>query len=110
MLDNKWLVKKRWMLVIAFEVQNQTVEASMRFHWSSLKHNATLIHWWGVALKLLLLLTNSYFCYTLIIIRFVRINDRGPYIGTRELDLSYGAAKTIGLIQPGVDYVSINYL
>ena len=23
----------------------------------------------------------------------VRINDRGPYIGYRELDLSYGAAK-----------------
>lgn len=40
----------------------------------------------------------------------VRINDRGPYIGARELDLSYGAAKAIGLIQPGVDYVSINYL
>jgi len=40
----------------------------------------------------------------------VRINDRGPYIGARELDLSYGAAKEIGLIQPGVDYVSYTYL
>jgi rare lipoprotein A len=40
----------------------------------------------------------------------VRINDRGPYIGARELDLSYGAAKAIGLIGPGVDYVSVTYL
>ena len=40
----------------------------------------------------------------------VRINDRGPYIGQRELDLSYGAAKAIGLIEPGVATVSISYL
>ena len=40
----------------------------------------------------------------------VRINDRGPYIGARELDLSYGAAHAIGLVKPGVDYVSITYL
>ena len=40
----------------------------------------------------------------------VRINDRGPYIGARELDLSYGAAKAIGLIEPGVATVSITYL
>ena len=40
----------------------------------------------------------------------VRINDRGPYIGARELDLSYGAAKAIGLIGPGVDYVSVTFL
>src|SRR5688572_14754413 len=31
----------------------------------------------------------------------VRINDRGPYIGNRVLDLSYAAAHQIGLIQPG---------
>ena len=31
----------------------------------------------------------------------VRINDRGPYIGNRVLDLSYAAAREIGLIQPG---------
>ena len=31
----------------------------------------------------------------------VRINDRGPYIGNRVLDLSYAAAQQIGLIQPG---------
>jgi rare lipoprotein A len=40
----------------------------------------------------------------------VRINDRGPYIGARELDLSYGAAQAIGLTHPGVDYVSFTYI
>ena len=40
----------------------------------------------------------------------VRINDRGPFIGARELDLSYGAAKTIGLINPGVANVQVSYL
>ena len=40
----------------------------------------------------------------------VRINDRGPFIGARELDLSYGAAKTIGLINPGVANVQVTYL
>ena len=40
----------------------------------------------------------------------VRINDRGPYIGSRELDLSKGAARRIGLIHRGVGNVSINYL
>ena len=40
----------------------------------------------------------------------VRINDRGPFIGARELDLSYGAAKAIGLVQPGVANVEVTYL
>ena len=40
----------------------------------------------------------------------VRINDRGPYIGTRELDLSRGAAAQIGLIYPGVANVEVSYL
>ncbi len=31
----------------------------------------------------------------------VRINDRGPYIGNRILDLSYAAAKQISLVEPG---------
>jgi len=35
----------------------------------------------------------------------VTVNDRGPYVGGRELDLSQGAAETIGLTQAGVDYV-----
>jgi rare lipoprotein A len=35
----------------------------------------------------------------------VTVNDRGPYVGGRELDLSQGAAKYIGLTHAGVDYV-----
>jgi rare lipoprotein A len=37
----------------------------------------------------------------------VRINDRGPYIGDRELDLSKGAATKLGLIERGVARVKI---
>ena len=40
----------------------------------------------------------------------VRINDRGPFIGSRELDLSYGAAQAVGLVQPGVANVQVSYL
>jgi len=31
----------------------------------------------------------------------VRVNDRGPYVGDRLIDLSYAAARQIGLIEPG---------
>jgi rare lipoprotein A len=37
----------------------------------------------------------------------VRVNDRGPYIGNRLIDLSYAAAQQIGLIEPGVGAVDI---
>jgi len=37
----------------------------------------------------------------------VRINDRGPFIGGRIIDLSYAAAQRIGLIEPGVGQVEI---
>ena len=40
----------------------------------------------------------------------VRINDRGPFIGSRELDLSYGAAEAVGLVHPGVANVEVTYL
>ena len=40
----------------------------------------------------------------------VRINDRGPFIGSRELDLSYGAAQAVGLVAPGVANVEVSYL
>ena len=40
----------------------------------------------------------------------VRINDRGPFIGERELDLSYGAAKAIGLVHPGVANIEVTYI
>ena len=35
----------------------------------------------------------------------VTVNDRGPYVGGRDLDLSQGAAEHIGLTHAGVDYV-----
>jgi rare lipoprotein A len=37
----------------------------------------------------------------------VRINDRGPYVGNRVIDLSYAAAQVIGLIEPGKGDVDI---
>ena len=37
----------------------------------------------------------------------VRVNDRGPYIGNRIIDLSYAAAQQIGLIEPGIGEVDI---
>ena len=37
----------------------------------------------------------------------VTITDRGPYTGNRDLDLSQGAAKALGLLRPGVDYVDV---
>jgi rare lipoprotein A len=36
----------------------------------------------------------------------VRVNDRGPFIKRRVLDLSYGAAKVIGLHHMGVAKIS----
>lgn len=38
----------------------------------------------------------------------VRINDRGPYIKGRDLDLSYGAAKRLGIT--GVEVVRVEFL
>ncbi len=38
---------------------------------------------------------------------WVRVNDRGPYIANRVIDLSYAAAQKIGLIEPGVGEVDI---
>ena len=35
----------------------------------------------------------------------VRINDRGPFGGRRIIDLSYGAAKAVGLVRAGVGKV-----
>lgn len=40
----------------------------------------------------------------------VTVNDRGPFIHGRDLDLSYAAAKEIGLIAQGVGKVKIWYL
>jgi rare lipoprotein A len=40
----------------------------------------------------------------------VRINDRGPFVGGRAIDLSYAAARTIGMIGPGTARVRIDVL
>jgi rare lipoprotein A len=40
----------------------------------------------------------------------VTINDRGPYWGNREIDLSYRAARLLGMIQRGVARVRIEPL
>ena len=40
----------------------------------------------------------------------VRINDRGPYIGNRMLDLSYAAAKQISLVEPGSGDVELTII
>ncbi len=37
----------------------------------------------------------------------VKVNDRGPFHGNRVLDLSYGAAKQLGITSKGVGNVSI---
>jgi rare lipoprotein A len=39
----------------------------------------------------------------------VRINDRGPYAKGRIIDLSYSAAKQLGIIQDGVGEVQLKY-
>lgn len=40
----------------------------------------------------------------------VRVNDCGPYVGGRTLDLSQGAAEYLGLTYAGVDYVEVEVL
>ena len=40
----------------------------------------------------------------------IRINDRGPFVGGRIIDLSYGAAKTLGVVGPGTANVRITAL
>src|SRR5258706_1088960 len=40
----------------------------------------------------------------------VRINDRGPYVDGRAIDLSYAAARTLAMIGPGTPRVRIDVL
>ena len=40
----------------------------------------------------------------------VRINDRGPYQGGREIDVSYRVARKIGLINSGVSQVRLELM
>jgi rare lipoprotein A len=37
----------------------------------------------------------------------VRINDRGPFVAGRNVDLSYSAAETIGMVERGVTKVKL---
>lgn len=40
----------------------------------------------------------------------VRINDRGPFAKKRVIDLSYGAARALGIIKSGVAPVEIQLI
>ena len=37
----------------------------------------------------------------------VRVNDRGPYVAGRDLDLSEAAAKALGMVEQGVAWVRV---
>jgi rare lipoprotein A len=40
----------------------------------------------------------------------VRINDRGPFVDGRRIDLSYAAARSVGVYEPGTAPVRIEVL
>ena len=40
----------------------------------------------------------------------VRINDHGPYVKGRKIDLSHQAAQTLGIVRPGTARVRIDVL
>jgi rare lipoprotein A len=40
----------------------------------------------------------------------VRINDRGPFVGSRIIDLSYAAARELGMTDPGLFRVALEIL
>jgi len=40
----------------------------------------------------------------------VRINDRGPFVDARIIDLSYAAARMLGMIDPGVFRVAVEVI
>jgi rare lipoprotein A len=40
----------------------------------------------------------------------VRINDHGPYVKARKIDLSHEAARTLGIVKPGTAHVRIDVL
>jgi rare lipoprotein A len=40
----------------------------------------------------------------------VRVNDRGPFVDNRIIDLSRGAAEALGMLQAGVGEVRVRYL
>jgi rare lipoprotein A len=40
----------------------------------------------------------------------VRVNDRGPFVPGRVVDVSYSAAETLGMVRRGVAKVKIDIL
>ena len=40
----------------------------------------------------------------------VRVNDRGPYMDRRAIDLSYGAARKLGIVRQGLAHVRLEPL
>jgi rare lipoprotein A len=38
----------------------------------------------------------------------VRVNDRGPYVAGRVVDVSYAAAETLGMVGGGVAKVKLD--
>jgi rare lipoprotein A len=40
----------------------------------------------------------------------VRVNDRGPFIGRRVIDLAKGPAQALGMTSSGTAYVSLHRL
>jgi rare lipoprotein A len=40
----------------------------------------------------------------------VRVNDRGPYVDGRSIDLSFGAAQALGMVQAGLADVRLTEL
>lgn len=40
----------------------------------------------------------------------VRINDRGPFYSSRNIDLSYGVAKKLGFVRKGIERIKIEVL
>jgi len=102
--------------VAAFAAPVQSSQSSMLASWygpgfdGNLTANGEVYNQYGIsaAHKTLAFGTKLRVCYQGCV--DVKINDRGPYIGARELDLSYGAAQAIGLIDPGVANVSVTFL
>jgi rare lipoprotein A len=40
----------------------------------------------------------------------VRINDRGPFVAGRDIDLSYGTARYLGMLDTGLERVRLEIL
>ena len=40
----------------------------------------------------------------------VRINDRGPFIKGRDIDLSYRTARDLGMVETGIEEVRLEIL